>query len=347
MSEPQFFPPVQPVRAGQLAASLGLSLRDPSDGDVVISGVGSITDAPRGTLTYAEGPKQARLLTTSLASAVICKPEASDLVPARIAALFAKRPQQSFAEAVARLYPDAVFQTGHTGETGVSSAAHVSPLARLEPGVVVEAGAVISPGAAIGEGTVVGPNAVIGRNCQIGRGCRIGAGVTVQFSLIGNRVILHPGVRIGQDGFGYVAGTGQKVPQIGRVIIQDDVEIGANTTVDRGALGDTVIGEGTKIDNLVQIGHNVRIGRGCVIVAQCGISGSVTIGDYVSMGGQVGTTDHISVGDRAMIAGRAGLISDVPAGEVWFGFPAQPRTAALREIATLRSIAKEKKKNHE
>ena len=146
----------------------------------------------------------------------------------------------------------------------------------------------IGPLAAIGAGTIVAPNAVIGRFCQIGRDCYVGPGASIQYALIGNRVIIHAGAKIGQDGFGFVAGARgpERIPQIGRVVIQDDVEIGANTTIDRGAMADTIIGEGTKIDNLVQIAHNVRIGRGCIIAGHCGISGSVTMGDYVMLGGR-------------------------------------------------------------
>lgn len=331
------------MSAGQLAESIGLKLADDRLSAVQLNTVAAIDEARVGSLVFADGKKHSAKLGTTQASAAICRPDAAGSVRDGVAVLLSDRPQESFARALRLFYPAAARPRAITGETGVSAAAHVAADVHIEPDVVVEAGAVIGSGAAIGSGTVIGPGAVIGHGCQIGRDSYVGAGATVQFALIGNGVYIHPGARIGQDGFGYVPGTGTKIPQIGRVVIQDDVEIGANTTIDRGAMADTVIGEGTKIDNLVQIGHNVRIGRGCVIVAQCGISGSVTVGDYVSMGGQVGTTSHISVGDRAMIAGRAGLISDVPAGEVWFGFPAQPRVQALREIATLRSLAKTKK----
>jgi UDP-3-O-[3-hydroxymyristoyl] glucosamine N-acyltransferase len=347
MADPLFFAPARSMSAKELAEAIGARLADGTDPSTVLTCATAIGDGRPGSVVFADGKKHLEKLGATLASAVICRADAAAKVRRGVAVLISERPQESFVRALALFYPSAARPGPVTGETGISPAAHVSPTALLEDGVVVEAGAVIGPGAAIGSGSVVGPGAVIGRGCQIGRDCYVGAAATVQFALIGNRVYVHPGARIGQDGFGYVQGTGTKIPQIGRVVIQDDVEIGANTTIDRGAMGDTVIGERTKIDNLVQIGHNVRIGRGCVIVAQCGISGSVTIGDQVTMGGQVGTTSHISVGDRAMIAGRAGLISDVPAGEVWFGFPAQPRVQALREIATLRSLAKTKKNSND
>jgi UDP-3-O-[3-hydroxymyristoyl] glucosamine N-acyltransferase len=177
---------------------------------------------------------------------------------------------------------------------------------------------------------------------RIGRDCAVGAGATVQHTLIGDRVILHPGVRIGQDGFGFAMGPKGhlKVPQVGRVIIQNDVEIGANTTVDRGANRDTVIGEGTKIDNLVQIGHNVTIGRHCVIVSQVGISGSTSLGDFAVIGGQVGLAGHLKIGMGAQIAAQSGLLSDVPAGQKWGGSPAVPMRDWLKSIVLLQKLTK-------
>jgi UDP-3-O-[3-hydroxymyristoyl] glucosamine N-acyltransferase len=188
---------------------------------------------------------------------------------------------------------------------------------------------------------VIGAGAVIAAGCRIGRDCAIGAGASVLNALIGNRVILHPGVRIGQDGFGfaYAGGRHQKVPQIGRVIIQDDVEIGANTTIDRGATRDTVIGEGTKIDNLVQIGHNVVIGRHCIIVSQTGISGSARLDDYVVLGGQVGVVGHVRIGEGAQIAATSNVNGDVPPGVRWGGSPAKPVREWFREVMTLKKLA--------
>ena len=210
--------------------------------------------------------------------------------------------------------------------------------------MVIEAGAVVGPGAGIGAGSVIAPNAVIGHNVQIGRNCHVGAGATLQNALLGNSVIIHAGVRIGQDGFGFVAGRAgpEKMPQLGRVVIQDHVEIGANSTVDRGALGDTIVGEHTKIDNLCQIAHNVRIGRSCLIAGQCGLSGSVTLGDGVMLGGGVGIADHLSIGSGAAIAAGSGLMHNVPAGEKWGGSPAMPMWDYLRGVAQLRRLGKER-----
>ena len=201
--------------------------------------------------------------------------------------------------------------------------------------------AAIGPGAEVGAGSVICANAVVGAGVRIGRDSTIGAGVSLSHALVGNRVIVHAGARIGQDGFGYQPGPGGhlKVPQIGRVVLQDDVEIGAGSTIDRGALRDTVIGEGTKIDNLVQIAHNVVIGRHCIIVSQTGISGSTTLGDFVMLGGQVGVVGHCTIGDGAQIAASSNVKGDVPPGVRWGGSPAKPVREWFREMTTLKKLA--------
>ena len=212
--------------------------------------------------------------------------------------------------------------------------AYVDKTARLEDDVTVEPGAVVGPRVEIGSGSVIGANAVIGTDVRIGRDCSIGAGAIVSHALLGDRIIIHPGCKIGQDGFGFVPGDKGhvKVPQVGRVIIQDGVEIGAGTTVDRGAIRDTIIGEGTKIDNLVQVGHNVSIGRHCIVVAQTGISGSSTLEDFVVLGARVGLNTNITIGEGAQIAGISVVHGNVPAGARWGGTPAKPLKQWFREM---------------
>jgi UDP-3-O-[3-hydroxymyristoyl] glucosamine N-acyltransferase len=225
----------------------------------------------------------------------------------------------------------------------------IAPTARIGEGSVLAPGVFIGEGVEIGNDCVVSPGVVIGRGVQIGHGAKIGAHVSISHALIGDRCIIHPGTRIGQDGFGFVGGAAGhfKIPQLGRVIIQDDVEIGANVAVDRGALGDTLIGEGTKIDNLVQIGHNTRLGRRCIIVAQVGISGSCEIGDYAVLGGQVGVADHLKIGPGAYVAAKAGVTNSLEGGKVYGGFPAKPVMQWRREVGALSRLAKGKRSKDE
>jgi UDP-3-O-[3-hydroxymyristoyl] glucosamine N-acyltransferase len=256
--------------------------------------------------------------------------------------LVTPHPYPAFVAVARALFPDALRPASLFGVTGRSKDARVHPSAHIEAGVTIDPFAVIGPDAEIGAGTVIAAGAVIGPGVCIGRDCAVGANATVVHALIGDRVIIHAGARVGLDGFGYLPGPRghQKIPQTRRVIIQDDVEIGANSTIDRGSTRDTVIGEGTKIDNLVQIGHNTSIGRHCVLVSQTGISGSVKVGDYVMMGGQVGVADHVTIGDGAMLGGRAGVTSSVPAGARYAGWPAEPSRKWLRGIGLLRRMVR-------
>ena len=222
-----------------------------------------------------------------------------------------------------------------TGETSISNAAFLGQDVKTEKDVIIEPSCVVGPNASIGEGSHILAGSVIGANVQIGRNCTIGPSATITHTFIGDGVIIHPGVAIGQDGFGFAMGPSghKKVPQIGRVIIQDDVEIGANTTIDRGANRDTIIGEGSKIDNLVQIGHNVVLGRHCIIVGLVGISGSATLGDFVVVAGQAGIIGHVTVGSGAQIGGGSGVHRDVEPGEKIMGYPSIPADLWMHKAA--------------
>ncbi|WP_048646269.1 UDP-3-O-(3-hydroxymyristoyl)glucosamine N-acyltransferase [Nitratireductor soli] len=349
MKDPDFFAPARRILAGEIASLTGASLVDPAHTDIVIDSVAAASEGRAGALVFIDGKRNAEILKTTKASAVLCPAELASQAPAGVATLVSAKPQAAFAVITRLLFPGAMRPGSLTGETGRSAHASIAADAILEDDVTVEPGAVIGAGAMIGRGTVIAPNAVIGALTRIGRDSYIGPGASVQCAMIGDRVIIHAGVSIGQDGFGYLPGAKglEKIPQIGRVVIQDDVEIGANTTVDRGALTDTVIGEGTKIDNLVQVAHNVRIGRGCVIAGNCGLSGSVTLGDFVMLGGRVGIADHIKIGTGAQLAASSGVMNDVPAGERWAGSPAQPMRDAFRELATLRGLADRKRKKRD
>ena len=264
------------------------------------------------------------MLATTRAGLVLIAPKFVARAPAGAPLLVVGEPYRSFAQIALTLHPEAARPQSMFGSKGIAPGAFVHAEARIELGVTVDPGAVIGPRVEIGAGTIIGPNAVIGPDVRVGRDCSVSANTTLQHCLIGNRVILHPGVQIGQDGFGFVMGPRGhlKVPQVGRVVIQDDVEVGSGTTIDRGANRDTVIGEGTKIDNQVQIAHNVMIGRHCVIVAKVGISGSTILEDFVVMGGASGTVGHIRIGRGAQIAGASHVKDDVRAGARMGGTPA-------------------------
>jgi UDP-3-O-[3-hydroxymyristoyl] glucosamine N-acyltransferase len=340
MANTSFFPLALTPTIREIAEWTGAQPGDGADLDLVITGVAALDRAGRGSLTFLDNPRYAVDLANTRASAVLAAPRHAPKAPPGCIALATQQPYKAFADVLTRLFPSAARPGPTFGEYGVSPGASVHPAARLEQGVTIDPGAVIGPGAEIGSGAVIGPNAVIGPLVRIGRNSAIGANATIYCALIGDRVIIHPGAHIGQDGFGFAMGPAghQKVPQVGRVIIQDDVEIGAGATIDRGANRDTIIGEGAKIDNLVQIAHNVVIGRHCVITGQAGVSGSTKLGDFVAVGGQAGFAGHLTIGAGAQIAAKAGVMTDVPAGGRWGGAPAQPMRDFFKEVAALRKL---------
>jgi UDP-3-O-[3-hydroxymyristoyl] glucosamine N-acyltransferase len=344
MTEPLFFPRPHGLTAGEIAALTGAEPHGAAVLDRRVTHIAPLDRAGPSDLTFIDNAKSVRHLESTQGGICLAGRRFADRVPPRVTVLTVREPYRAFVTAARALFPDALRPSSLSEASGVAAGASAHASARFETGVVVDVGARIGARVEIGGGTIVGANAVIGPDVRIGRNCVVGAGATVFHALIGDRVILHPGVHVGQDGFGYVPGKAGhlKVPQVGRVIIQDDVEIGAATTIDRGASRDTVIGEGTKIDNLVQIGHNVAIGRHCLIAGQCGISGSCTLGDYVMLGGQVGLADHVAIGDGAQLAARSGVMHDVPAGEQWMGAPAKPVRAFMREVVVLGRMARER-----
>jgi len=319
----------------------GSTLGDPATAERRVAGVAPLDLAGERDLAFFENRRYLAMLRETRACLILMSSAHAQAAPPGAALLLNPHPYHALAAIMAKLYPDAMRPAAPSAETGISKSASIHPAARLEPGVVIDAFAVIGPRAEIGAATIIGPHAVIGPDVRIGRNGSIGAGVSVLAALIGDRVIIHPGVRIGQDGFGFAMGPKghRKAPQIGRVIIQDDVEIGANTTIDRGANRDTIVGEGTKIDNLVQIGHNVVVGRHCVIVAQSGIAGSTAFEDFVALGGQAGVAGHLRIGAGAQIAARAAVMRDIPAGEQWAGVPATSAREAFRMYAALKKLS--------
>ncbi len=346
MAEPLFYKRPSGVTVAEIAT---LVKAEPGPGarlDHRITNVAPLDQAGPSDLTLFDNIKFSDALAATNAGACLIAERLADrvasCVPAHLTSLRTRDPYLAFVAVASALFPDALRPSSLFEATGISAGAIVHATARLENGVTIDPGAVIGPRAEIGAGTIVAPTAVIGPDVRIGRDCSIGAGVTILYALIGDRVIIHPGCRIGQDGFGFVPGPkGQnKIPQLGRVIIQNDVEIGANTAIDRGSIRDTVIGEGTKIDNLVQVGHNVSIGRHCVIAGQAGLAGSATLKDYAMLAGGVAVSDHITIGARARVGGRSGVMTDVPAGESWCGYPAVPVKEWLRSAVIVRKLAR-------
>lgn len=345
MSDTSFFAAPVPVSLQEIAELLGESAPQGCDDRVVISNVRALDEAGRGDATFLDNSKYVELLADSRASLIFCKKRYADKIPSGCIAWVTAAPYHAYARLAAKLYPDAVnamplVAAGPDDTKIIRGRVHRS--AHMEENVIIEPNATVGEDAEIGSGTVVAAGAVIGRGVKIGRNCFIGANAVVQHGLLGNRVILHSGVCVGQDGFGYAMGAGGhlKVPQIGRVIIQDDVEIGANSCIDRGTNRDTVLGEGTKIDNQVQIGHNVTIGRHCVIVGQVAIAGSAALGDFVVIGGQTGVIGHVTIGDGAQIAGVSAVHGDVPPGARWGGTPAKPVREWFKEVTLLTQLAK-------
>ena len=318
------------LTAAAIAEAVGGRLvGDPS---VVVGGVAPLDRASPKDLSFLGVAKYASQFTASRAGVVLVSPELAE-TPGQVGTrIVVDRPQ----EALLALLPR--FQRVDTPAPGVHPTAIIGSGVRLGRNASVGPYAVLGDGARLGDGAVVGAHCVIGAGVEIGEASQLYPSVTVYSgSRLGARVTIHAGARIGSDGFGYVQQGGQhiKIPHVGRCIIEDDVEIGANTTIDRGSIDDTVVGAGTKIDNLVQIAHNVRIGRACLIMAQVGIAGSVRVEDGAMLLGQVGVSGHHTVGKGARLAAQAGVFGDIPAGETWSGYPARPHKEALRAQAAL------------
>jgi UDP-3-O-[3-hydroxymyristoyl] glucosamine N-acyltransferase len=311
-----------------------------------LHGVGPLQSAGAGEVSFLDNRKYAKALAGCAASAVIVHPDMQAQVPRGCAAIVMREPYLGWARVAALFHPVP------PARPGVHPTAIIDPAAEIDPSAEIGPYAVIGPQVRVGPGCRIGIGAVLDHGVSLGADCRIGAHVSVSHAIIGSRVQLFPGVRIGQDGFGFATTMTPQgprhvsLPQLGRVVIGDDVEVGANACIDRGSAQDTVIGAGTRIDNLVQIGHNVRLGRCCVIVAQVGISGSTVFEDFVVAAGQVGVAGHVRVGRGARLGGQAGVMSDIPAGAEVMGSPAQPAKVYFRQVAALRRLSGAKGKSN-
>jgi UDP-3-O-[3-hydroxymyristoyl] glucosamine N-acyltransferase len=305
------------------------------DASVEVTGVAPLDRATLHDLSFLGAAKYAPQFASSQAGVVLILPELAQAPGGTPARVVVERPQEALMALLHRFHPTA------SAPARVHPTAIIGATARLGADVSIGPYVIIGDDAEIGDGTVIGPHCVLGSGTVLGERCQLVASITVYSgSRIGNRVTLHAGVRIGSDGFGYLQRDGQhhKIPHVGRCIIEDDVEIGANSTIDRGSIDDTVIGAGTKIDNLVQIGHNVRVGRCCLVMAQAGIAGSVRVEDGCMILGQVGIGGHNTIGKGARVGAQAGVFGDIPAGETWSGYPARPHKESLRAQAALHKL---------
>lgn len=341
MADPRFYRREGRFSLADLAALTDGNIGDGGDPERLIRDVAPLQTAGPEECSFLDNLAYKEGYLSSRAGVCLIRPSLDLNPPEGMCRLFVSDPYRGFALIAHRFYPDA------GNDVCVSeTATPIHPAARLEEGVRLGAGAVIGPDAEIGPGCRIGANAVIGAGVRLGEGCQIGPGASIRYCLAGNGLRVGAGSRIGEDGFGYASGPQGhlRVPQLGRVLVGDGVEIGANTTIDRGSGPDTVIGDGCIIDNLVQIGHNVKMGRGCILVSQSGISGSATLGDFVVFGGQAGTAGHIHIGDGVRVGAQAGVISDIESGQTVLGSPAQPQQQVWRQIAALRRLASRKPK---
>jgi UDP-3-O-[3-hydroxymyristoyl] glucosamine N-acyltransferase len=343
MADPRFFDNAGPFSLARIAELTGGKV--PPGVSAAVADVAALDSATGSHLSYCESVKFRSALERTKAMAVLVADALAASVPSTVIAVVCPQPALAFAKVATALYPDA----GLIWPKSKPPVQRVAPTARIGEGTVLAPDVFIGEDVEIGDGCIVGPGVVLGRGVCIGHKAQIGPHVSISHALIGDRCTIHAGTRIGQDGFSYVSGPGGhfKIPQLGRVILQDDVEVGANVTIDRGALADTVIGEGTKIDNLVQIGHNNRIGRRCIVVSQVGISGSCEIGDFAVLGGQVGVADHLKIGSGTFVAAKSGVTRSLEAGKVYAGYPAHPIEQWRREVGTLSRLTKASRSKNE
>lgn len=338
MADPRFFDNKGPFSVQQLfaLADEGAELR--GDGDLEVVDVAPLSEAGPQDISFLDNRKYISAFENSGAGACIVAPEFADRAPKDMTLILTARPYRAYARVAQEFYPVTA------RNKGIHPTAFVDPDAKLGEGVSIGPGAVVEANAKLDIAVEIGAGAVVGRGVSIGATTRIGANASLEYCDIGARCEIHPGVRIGTRGFGFdMSAEGHlNVPQLGRVILGDDVEVGANSTIDRGSGPDTVIGDGCKIDNLVQIGHNVRMGQGCVVVAQAGVAGSAELQDFVVLAAQSGVAGHITIAPGTQLAARSGVMRDTKMGAKLAGNPAIPAKEYFRQMAVLAKLTKDR-----
>ena len=340
MADPRFYDNRGPFRLAELCEATGLDCPPGADRAALVFDVAGLGPAGPPHLSFFDGRRGKEDFLATKAGWCLVGNKPRDAFPPDTVLLPCAAAARVFGDIARKFYPE--HELGiHAQETAIH------PSAKLGEGIVLAPGVIIGPNAEIGDATRIGAYSVIGRGVTIGRRAEIGSHVAIGFAHLGDDVLIQPGVKIGASGFGFSSGPEghSKIPQLGRVIIQDHVELGSNSTVDRGALGDTVLGEGTKIDNLVQIGHNSVTGRHCVLAGAAGLSGSAVLGDFVIVGGKTGVSDHVTIGDRARIAGMSGVARDLEGARDYGGIPARPIRDWHKETALIAKLARKGKRS--
>ena len=336
MSDPRFFQCAGPFDLGQIAEAVGGTVADSANASMTVDDIAPLSEAGARHLSFLDNKKYLDVLASSSAGACLIAPAMADRAPAGMTLILCANPYLAFALAAQ------LFYRPRKPEPGVAASAVIEDGATIGDGCRIDHHAVISTDAQIGANCHIGAGAFIGEAVVLGEACRVGQGASLECCLIGKRVGIYAGARVGTEGFGFAVGPDGpvRIPHTGRVIVEDDVEIGANSTVDRGTTGDTFIGCGTMIDNQVQIAHNVTVGRGCILAGQVGLAGSAQLGDGVMLGGKTGVANHVRLGDGVRVGALSGADNDLAAGGTYLGQPAIPIKDFWRQLATLRRLSK-------
>ena len=342
MSDNRFFTNKGPFSLEDLCHRSGATLSEPDKKELIFHDVAPLDSAGPKDISFLDNRKYVDQFKQTKAGACIIHPKMVEFAPKETVCILSPLPHKTYALIAQAFYPIIAAANGEIAPSAV-----IHPTATLGENCQIEPGVVIEAGAQIGNNCQIRANTVLRHGVVLGDDCLIGNNVTLSHCLLGNRVVIYPGAQIGQRGFGFAIDPAAgffTVPQLGRVLIGDDVEVGANSTIDRGAGPDTIIGNGTRIDNLVQVGHNVETGHYCVMAGQSGISGSTKLGDFVMLGGQSGLAGHLNVGTGVQIAGHSGVMRDIDAGANMMGYPAMPIKQFFKQVAVLKKMTTKRKK---